>query len=80
MTNVSFLEDHDLISAVEIFLGPDQQETIIEKICIDLYIDYIKLLNYPLIRLLKISKAINIIIKNEKYWINWMWKYCRDIF
>ena len=32
---------------------------------IDLYIEYIKLLNYPLIRLFKINKAINIIIKNE---------------
>ena len=32
---------------------------------IDLYIEYIKLLNYPLIRLFKINKAINIIIQNE---------------
>ena len=35
VTNVSFLEDHDLMSAVEIFLGPDQQETIIEIQCFD---------------------------------------------
>jgi hypothetical protein len=32
---------------------------------IDLYIEYIKLLNYPLFRLLKINKVVDIIIKNE---------------
>ena len=37
----------------------------INKNFIDLYIEHIKLINHPLIRLFKINKAINIIIKNE---------------
>ena len=41
-----FLKTMISLSAVEIFLGPDQQETIIEKICIDLYIDYMKKSNF----------------------------------
>jgi len=47
---------------------------------IDLYIEYIKLLNYPLIRLFKINKAINIIIKNEDiYFINILNNYLSNI-
>lgn len=47
---------------------------------IDLYIEYIKLLNYPLIRLFKINKAINIIIKNEDiHFINILNNYLSNI-
>lgn len=47
---------------------------------IDLYIEYIKLLNYPLIRLFKINKAINIIIKNEDiHFVNILNNYLSNI-
>mgnify|MGYP006421095213 FL=1 len=58
----------------------NQKNIISNKNFIDLYIEYIKLLNYPLIRLFKINKAINIIIKNKDiYFINILNNYLLNI-
>ena len=53
-----------IVNNEKIIVNNQNNNLLNTKNFIDLYIEYIKLINYPLIKLFKIEKATNIIIKN----------------
>jgi hypothetical protein len=75
-----YFNEISLLNFNENINNNNQYITSNNKNFIDLYIEYIKLLNYPIIRLFKIKKAINIIVKNEDiYFINILNNYLSNI-